>query len=58
MMEKSPITNPEYLERNPDALNDPDTLIQPAGQPIKQDASWLSLENAAEPAAREVYAGM
>ena len=56
LMEKSPITNPAYLDRNPDAMSDPETLAVTPGQPIVQDADWLSMTS--EPANREVYAGM
>lgn len=55
-MEKSPISNPAYLERHAAAIDDPETLTVTPGQPITQDPKWL--ETAVEPANREVYAGM
>ena len=56
LMEKSPISNPEYLERHPTADEDPETLMVRPHAPIAQDASWLN--DAKEPANREAYAGM
>ena len=56
LMEKSPISNPEYLERHPDAVNDPETLNVAPGQPIRQEAAWLT--QAVEPANREPYEGL
>ena len=56
LMEKSPISNPEYLERHPDAMGDPETLVVTPGVPIAQDPAWL--EKVATPALREVYTGM
>lgn len=56
LMEKAPITNPEYLERHPDAINDPETLVVVVGEPIKQDPAWLVTEQT--PKLREVYMGM
>ena len=55
-MEKSPITNPEHLQRHPGAGSDPETLDIRPGVPIQQDPAAL-LETR-EPALREVYVGM
>ena len=55
-MEQSPITNPEYLQRHPDAGGDPETLNITPGVPIRQDPAAL-LETR-EPALRELYVGM
>jgi hypothetical protein len=56
LMEKSPISNPDYLQRHPTAGEDPETLLVRPHAPIAQDPAWLS--DAKEPANREVYAGM
>ena len=56
LMEQSPISNPEYLQRHPDARSDPETLNITPGVPIRQDPA--ALLEAREPALREVYAGM
>ena len=56
LMEKSPITNPEYLQRHPGAGADPETLDIMPGVPIQQDPDAL-LETR-EPALREVYSGL
>ena len=56
LMQKSPITNPEFLKRHPEANSDPETLILTPGVPIKQDPAWL--EGAVEPALKEVYMGL
>ena len=39
---KTPITNPDYLERHPGAENDADVLHIVPGVPIKQDPKWLT----------------
>ncbi len=56
LMEKTPISNPAYLARQPGAEDDPETLRVTPGAPIAQDPAWLAEER--EPANREVYAGM
>jgi len=55
-MEKSPITNPDYLKRHPGAGGDPETLTIVPGEPIRQDPA--ALLEPREPAMREVYVGM
>lgn len=56
LMEKSVITNPDFLARNPGAEADPETLTLVPGVPVAQDPAWLTTE--VEPAAREQYAGL
>lgn len=56
LMQKSPITNAEYLARHPSAGADPETLVLQPGVPIKQDPA--DLETVREPANRELYTGM
>ena len=56
LMEQSPITNPAYLERHPEAGGDPETLVITPGVPIRQDPQ--ALVDVREPALREVYVGM
>ena len=56
LMEKSAITNPEFLERHPEASEDPETLAVIPGKPIKQEQKWL--ESVFVPAKLEVYNGL
>ena len=53
---KQPIFNADFLQRHPEAVNDPETLTLVPGVPIKQDPAWLT--EIREPANREAYAGM
>ena len=55
-MEKTPISNPAYLERHPGAAGDAETLTIAPGVPVAQDPAWLAEER--EPAIREIYAGL
>ena len=56
LFEQLAITNPDFLERNPGAENDPETLKVTPGVPIRQDPA--ALLEVREPAMREVYVGM
>merc|ERR1712060_155561 len=51
---KTPITDPEYLIRHPDAINDPEVLnveLKEIGWtvPIKQDPKWLTESREVKP---------
>jgi len=56
LMEKAAITNPDFLGRHPEAVDDPETLKVTPGKPIKQEQAWL--ENVYIPAKLEVYQGI